>query len=67
MLANLHGKFARRHQNKRLDAARVAGCQPLDDRHQEGKGLAGSRLRRGQYVLACERLWNRGGLDGCGD
>ena len=66
MFADLHGKFARRHQNERLDAARVAACQTLDDRHQEGKGLAGSRLRRGQNVFACERVRNGGGLDGRG-
>ena len=65
-LVCLLGEFARRCDDKRTHLAQRAFGQPLQNRQQEGSGLAGAGLRQPQYVAPFEHdgdslMLNRGG------
>ena len=55
LLHNLHGQFARGNERQRSDSRSLVLKQLLDHRDQECQGFSGSGLRRGEYVLACQR------------
>ena len=67
---NLHGELASRRQDQRtrrrrtgLRRERRVVLEPMEQREQEGGGLARSRLRLAGHVLAVERKRQRLALD----
>ncbi len=65
---HLRREFAGRHQDQAADrAARALLVENLQQRQREAGGLAGTRLRRGKEILACQHDRNRLRLNGGGD
>src|SRR5687767_9388764 len=63
---NLRRKLARRRDDERASRARTAARlvhQPIENRQQEGGGLPAARLGTCEKIAACERRWNRVGLN----
>jgi hypothetical protein len=67
LLDDLHGEFAGRNEDQRGDPGRIALEQALHHGDQKRQRFAGSGLRRGENILALERLRDSGGLhrSGC--
>ena len=64
-LADLHGQFARRHQDEGLRRrAFAAAFELFEDRNGEGGRLAGAGAGLAEHVDACERVRDDAGLDG---
>ena len=67
LFVNLHGKFARGHQDKRFRVARRSLQQALDQGHQERQGFASAGLGGGQDVSARKSVRDRFRLNGGGN
>jgi hypothetical protein len=52
LLVDLHCQFPRGDQHKSFNGLARVGEQFFQDGNQEGKGFAGARLGRGEYVFA---------------
>ena len=63
VLENLRGELARRRQHQRPRRPARLLDQPVQDRQQEGRGLAAAGLRAGEHVAARHRRGNRFGLN----
>ena len=63
---DLHGEFPGRHKYERRNSGSIQLRQPLHDGEKEGKRFAGACLRRGDDVLAFQRLRNCRRLHGSG-
>src|SRR5215471_10636481 len=60
---DLHGELASGNQHQRLNTSSALRQQLLDNRHQEGQSLPGSRLCGSQNILALNGVWNGCRLD----
>ena len=63
VLEDLRRQLARRRQDQRARGPARSADELIENRQQEGDGLAAACHRAGEHTAAGDRRWNRVGLD----